>query len=158
VWISKWITNQRSLLPIFNTFIIRVNCKNCPRDLWRYSTNRASVRKSGLNAERSDIECPFLSRALKRVNVNIICDYSLNDVRAIHRPVQKSHDCGARTCAWASSDLFYRLVCSKKESIISRLTFRGEKFPKNCPHKVHISRLVTVIPFYSSSWLECECC
>jgi len=98
---TKSIINQPSLLPIFNPFIARVS-KTVHATF--ESTWQAEWAHENLGyVERSDIECPFLSRAFKRVNVNIICDYSLDNVRAIHRPVQKSHDCGARTCERAQT-------------------------------------------------------
>lgn len=70
--------------------------------------------------------------------------------RVIERAAQKSHDSGARTCAPART----RSVASSSslEKSISRSTFnvpRGE-ISGNWPYKVHISRLVTVIPFCSS--------
>jgi len=104
--------------------------------------------KIWVERRKKHVECPLPSRALKRVNVNIICDYSPDNARAIHRPAQKSHDCGARTCAPRT-----RVPSSGlRAKSISRSTFNvpREEISGNWPYKVHISRLVTVIPFYSS--------
>lgn len=89
------------------------------------------ARKSGLNVERSDIECPFPSRASKRVNVNIICDYSLDNTRTIHRPAQKSHARGAYVRARVRSVVRF----AKKNRFYVP---RGE-ISENWPYKVHTS-------------------